>query len=109
MKYNKLNSSWNKGKKMSVDFKEKARLRQLGKKHSEESKNKLSKIAKERGFGKWMIGRTQLVDKKTREKMSETRKRLGLKPPSNKGKRWGIWNVSKEKIRESNKKRNNDK
>ena len=47
----------NKGKKHSIEFGENIRKRQLGKKVSEETKRKMSEIAKKNGFGKWMKGR----------------------------------------------------
>jgi len=49
---------WNKGKKMSEDWIRKNKESHIGIKHSEEWKEKMRKIAKERGFGKWMKGRT---------------------------------------------------
>jgi len=54
--------SWNKGNR--------------GFKWSEEQKLKLSKIAKEKGFGKWMIGKTSSIE--TKEKQSKNNRKYWM-------------------------------
>jgi len=44
------------GKKLSEEHKRKIGLARLGRRHSIKSIKKMSKIAKEKGFGKWRIG-----------------------------------------------------
>ena len=59
--------SWNKGLKMSEEFKRKCRKRQIGKKHSEETKQKMSISNTGKKKGGWKLS------KKTRMKMSLSR------------------------------------
>jgi len=49
--YPKQRGGWNKGLKTSEEIKEKIRISNIGKKHSIETKIKLSKLAKKQGFG----------------------------------------------------------
>ncbi len=49
---------WNKGKSLSEDCKRKMSIVHKGQTHSLETRIKMSKIAKEKGFGKWMKGMT---------------------------------------------------
>lgn len=71
---NKGRTAWNKGKKgvqeYSEEFKDKIRKSRLGKKHSQE----------------------------TKEKISDTKKRLGIKPPSQKGKKRSPESIEKMKL-----------
>ena len=62
----------NKNRIISEDEKNRLRLLNLNKKHTEETKQKMSKIAKEKGFGLWMNGRK--LSEKTRLKISEANK-----------------------------------
>jgi hypothetical protein len=57
-----------KGHKFSAEHKRNLSIAHIGKKHSEETKNKQSKTHKERGTGKWMKGR---------HPSEETRKKIG--------------------------------
>ena len=61
-----------KGKKLSKEHIEILRNIHLGKKHTDETKSKMSKIAKEKGFGKWMVGR--IISKEIRNKAIQSRK-----------------------------------
>lgn len=49
---------WSKGKSLSKETRQKLREINTGKKHSSEIKEKLSIMAKEKGWGKWMKNRT---------------------------------------------------
>jgi len=49
----------NTGKKATDEQRQQNRERNLGRRLSEETKAKMSQIAKEKGFGKWMVGRKQ--------------------------------------------------
>jgi len=64
-----LQVAWNKGKEMSNKYRKKCSKAQKGKKLSKETKNKLSKIAKENGFGQWMKGKK--LSEETKRKCSE--------------------------------------
>ena len=64
-------SEGNKGKKMSEESKRKMSESHKGKKLSEEHKRKMSERAKEKGLGKWMLGRD--LSKKTRIKIGLAR------------------------------------
>jgi ribosomal protein S27AE len=57
--------SMHKGRIVSEETRKKISLANKGKKHTEEHKKRISKLAKERGFGKWMKGRKMLP--KTKE------------------------------------------
>jgi hypothetical protein len=59
----------NKGRIITKEEKERLGNLNINKKHTEETKLKISKIAKEKGFGKWMIGKK--MSKETKIKLSE--------------------------------------
>ena len=135
--------SWNKGKKMvykigyhpflgrkhSKDSLEKMSRAHKGLKHSEEYKKRASILAKEKGFGKWMVGKKHSIE--TIKKMSASQKaRVGLRgfikgqiawnkglktPPeviiklANKLKGRKVWNKGKPWDEESLKKMSNAK
>ena len=58
------------GKHHTKEAIENNKQKHLGKKHTQIQKDKMSIIAKEKGFGKWMIGKTPSVE--TRKKISES-------------------------------------
>jgi hypothetical protein len=68
---------WNKGIPHSTKTKEKISKAKRGKTSwTEERKQTMSKIAKERDFGKWMVGKTYSEEYK--KKMSEGHKKIGV-------------------------------
>ena len=88
--------AWNKGKKMSEEYKEKISLAHKGKKHSEETKKKMSKSHK--GLNTWAKGRK--LPKGVKEKISKNHSRYWL----NKELPYDVWNKGKphNKIRGKN-------
>ena len=87
----KYRFTW-KGKKrppFSEEWKRKLGEVWRNKKHSEETKKEMSKIAKEKGFGKWMIGKKHSDE--TKKKLSEASKRNGNIPPLHKGDQCHLW------------------
>lgn len=81
-----------KGKKHSDETRRKMSEVAKGRKHSEESKHKMSEAKKKqsdetrRKISEALSGRKHSTE--TRRKQSEIRRRLGIKPPSPKGKHW---------------------
>jgi len=75
-KIKKNNAKYWLGKQRSAEDIEKFRKAKLGKKTSQETKNKISKIAKEKGYGKWMIGKKH--SEETKQKMRDNSQR-GIK------------------------------
>lgn len=67
----------NKGKVRSIELVEKLRILNTGRNHTQETKDKMSKIAKEKGFGKWMTGKK--ISDETIKKIIETRKNNNFK------------------------------
>ena len=70
---------WNKNKKLSEDCKRNMSFAHKGQKHSLDTRIKMSKIAKEKGFGKWVKGmvpwnKGKELCKETKMKMSNSRK-----------------------------------
>lgn len=86
----------NKGRIISEEEKNRLRSLNINKKHTEETKLKISKIAKEKQFGLWMKGKKQ--SQETIKKLSElrkghttseeTRKKISL---ANSGEKNGFW------------------
>lgn len=81
--FTKGNKTWNTGKKWPEMSKMKlgSKNPMFGKKLTIEHKNKLSKIAKEKGFGKWMVGKTQSPEqiRKFKESMIKKFDSIGRK------------------------------
>lgn len=81
-----------KGKKHSDETRRKMSEVAKGRKHSEESKRKMSEAKKKqsdetrRKISEALSGRKHSTE--TRRKQSEIHRRLGTKPPSPKGKHW---------------------
>ena len=96
VEHNKKISESNSGKKRNDDIKQKMREMSLGRKHTEETKIKISKTAKEKGFGLWMIGKK--ASDETKAKLSkikmghtvseDTRKKISL---ANSGEKNGFY------------------
>lgn len=61
---------WNKGKKLSVEHRNNLSISHKGKKHTDEWKEKMSNIAKQKKFGKWMKGRVSLNKNKKYSQIS---------------------------------------
>jgi hypothetical protein len=70
---------WMKGKHHTEESKQKFRETRKGFKHSEETKNEIRIIAKQKGYGKWMLGKKASI---------ESRIKIGLKE---KGKNHWNW------------------
>ena len=93
-----VGNNWNLGKKRSQETKDKISKTLSGRvsttkgiKYSQEHKNKLSKIAKEKGFGKWMTGRP--LPNEIKLKVSNTLKGRIPKniPPPRSGNKSNLW------------------
>lgn len=72
--HNQAIIKYNKNKIVTEETKKKSSQSHLNKKHTEETKKKMSKISIEKGFGKWMLGKTPSGD--TRNKISNKLKGL---------------------------------
>ena len=104
------------GKKASEEAKEKNRQAQLGRKHSKSTREKMSisgKGKKHKKFSQYtrdkmskshlgLVGNRKgcTLTEEHKAKLSAIMKKLGNKPPSNKGKKWS--DEVKEKIRKGN-------
>jgi len=64
--------TWNKGIPCREETKLKLKRIKTGKKTSDETKKLMSKLAKEKGFGKWMLGRK--LSEETKQKVSNALK-----------------------------------
>lgn len=72
MAFQKKQIPWNKGKKLSEKHRKSASIARLGKKHSEETKNKMSETHKKNGNGKWNKGKKH--SEETKRNKSESLK-----------------------------------
>lgn len=65
-----------KGKCLTDEQKEKLRLINLGRRHTDETKEKCRKIAMQKGYGLWMLGKKQTAE--TKKKISDSH--VGIMP-----------------------------
>jgi len=108
--HNKKIKEANKNRILSEKEIERLRSYNINRKHTEETKKKISDIAKEKGFGKWMIGKK--ASEKTIEKLKksltgrkvsdETRKKISKKNSGSKNGMFGKTHSDeyKEKLRQ---------
>lgn len=97
--------AWNKGKKLSKEHAEKARVANLGKKHSEETKKKMSETQKKIGNGKWNLGKKSTQETKIKQSIAlKLAYKEGRKKPAMLGKKIPLMQrlLQSQKMRGSN-------